>query len=178
VTVVGKRSTKTVWVFVTFLIGFLMAIASTLDAGIVTKTVGLTPFDPEGTPEGISKGEWLKASGGMKVTYYPDGTALFMLKASGLVPNAVYTVWEIYSLEPKKDRPLGGGKNNVFLTGSNGKGFIVIKVDHFPQGKMAIDYHADEATHGITAGVGGKTVFGHMIGEFPDEWEMAKKVQR
>jgi hypothetical protein len=174
----SKKSTKIIGLIIIFLITFLMTIVSTSEAGIVTKTVGLTPFDPEGTPKGISKEQWLKASGGMKITYYPDGTALFMLKASALVSNAVYTVWEIYSLEQKKDRPLGGGKDNVFLTDSNGNGFIVIKVDHFPQGKMAIDYHADGATHGITAGVGGKTVFGHMIGDFPNEWEMAKEVQK
>jgi hypothetical protein len=174
----SNRSIRIIVLVLTFLIGFGMVVVSTSEAGIVTKTVGLTPFDPEGTPEGISKEQWLKASGGMKITYYPDGEALFMLKASGLAPNAIYTVWEIYSLEPKRDRPLGGGKNNVFFTDSNGNGFIVIKVDHFPQGKMAIDYHVDGASHGITAGIGGKTVFGHMIGTFSDEWEMAKEVQK
>ena len=148
------------------------------EAGIVTQTVGMTPVDPEGASGDISKEEWLKASEGMKITYYPDGTALFRLKAPGFVPNDIYTLWEIYSLSPKRDRPLGGGKNNLFLADSKGVGAITIRIDHFPQGKTAIDYHADGETHGITAGIGGKTVFGPMIATFPDEWEMAKEVQK
>ena len=173
-----KKILNIILFFLITLTAFGISANSTAEAGILTQTVGLTPFDPEGTPKDISKEEWLKASGGMKITYYPDGTALFMLKASGLVPNGIYTVWEIYSLNPKKDRPLGGGRNNVFLANSNGVGVITIRIDHFPQGKMAIDYHADGEIHGITAGIGGKTVFGHMIATFPDEWEMAKEVQK
>ncbi len=102
-----KKILNIILFFLITLTTFGISANSTAEAGILTQTEGLAPFDPEGTPRDISKEEWLKASGGMKITYSPDG--------------------EI---------------------------------------------------HGITAGIGGKTVFGHMIATFPDEWEMAKEVQK
>ena len=80
--------------------------------------VGATQAEPSGP---ITKGDWFKASGTLKVDCAPNGNSV-SINVKALVPNRVYTVWAIW-LDPSGPRfipvPLGGVPN-VIITDKQG----------------------------------------------------------
>ncbi|MEM7331631.1 MAG: hypothetical protein AAF490_06040 [Chloroflexota bacterium] len=71
--------------------------------------------------EPITLAQWNLADGTVHLVRYADGTGSVHIKAQGLVPNAIYTVWEVFAITdelpegiaPIMGLPMGGLPNVV-----------------------------------------------------------------
>ena len=69
----------------------------------------------------ITLAEWNQANGNVQLRQYPDGSGSVHIEAHGLVPNAVYTLWQVFAvtdelpegMAPIVGMPLGGIPNTV-----------------------------------------------------------------
>jgi len=84
--------------------------------------IGATQADPSGP---ITKGDWFKASGILKVACTPEGNSV-SVNVKSLVPNRLYTVWALW-LDPSGPRMIAvpfGGAPNVIITDKQGDGTL------------------------------------------------------
>ncbi len=101
---------------------------------------GAQPGDFHRVKGAIAKptvGEWEKAGGLIKVRCRPDGTAKVKLTLKNAFPNALYTLWDIGTLNPLTDQEQAygvpfGGLPNVMLTDANGCGYKTIDLSYCP----------------------------------------------
>jgi len=137
-------------------LGLAFALPQPAEAAGKPITVTLEAEAPEGTPPGVTKEAFLAARGTMTLALLPGGKAKVSFAFKGLQPNGLYTYWEIYSLSPKKDRPLGAYGKHVLRADDKGQGKGSVIVDHWPVGLFFLDYHADgkiEQNKGFVYGV-------------------------
>jgi hypothetical protein len=135
------------------------------------------PFDPaavgphaKGESMGMTLGEWLKTSG--RGTYtYRDGEGSLDLRFTGLVPNGIYTMWNVFGpVSPPKpftgllDLPLGAsdGSENMFRADEQGNAVFTHTFkpglqfsDVWTNALLAICYHRDGKTYGGSPGLFG-----------------------
>ena len=73
------------------------------------------------SPDPITLGDWLKATGKMKILCEPDGGAHLNIEVNDLIPNRAYTIWAMWhrangAIFPQ---PYGGAPNG-YITDNNG----------------------------------------------------------
>ncbi|MDR4517108.1 MAG: hypothetical protein MRK00_06950 [Nitrosomonas sp.] len=74
-----------------------------------------------GSPDPITLGDWLKATGKMKIRCKPDGSAHLRISVSDLIPNRAYTVWAMWHRADGAIFPQPyGGVPNGYITDNNG----------------------------------------------------------
>ncbi len=74
-----------------------------------------------GSPNPITLGDWLKASGIMQIHCQPDGTTRLRIQVRDLIPNRAYTVWAMWHLADGRIFPQPyGGAPNAFITDKHG----------------------------------------------------------
>lgn len=120
-----------------------------------------------GFPPGMTEQSFLAPRGLVKITLIDEKRTKLEFKFSGLIPNGVYTLWNVLSPLPNfKDEPLGPegyGRHGVMADG-NGKAHAVVYLDKRPGAMFLLDYHAD----GKLKGEKGKVVFpGALWAVFP-----------
>jgi len=73
-------------------------------------------------PDPITLGDWLKASGNMRVSCEEDGTAEIKIKVHDLIPHRAYTVWAMWHLSDGRifPQPFGGAPNG-YITDEEGE---------------------------------------------------------
>ena len=132
------------------------------------------PFDPaqvgpwpQGQALGMSLGDWLQAEGQARYTCQ-DGAGHIQADFTGLIPEAVYTVWHYFIAWPPTepfigtyDLPLGtrDGSQAAFTTDSHGnavferrfKPCLQLSGEHLVSG-LALAYHSDGKTYGPLPG--------------------------
>lgn len=122
-----------------------------------------------GTPKGLTKEKWLTAKGEVSSSPVKEGSYKVTLKASGLVPDGLYTFWWVNKKVAGMDMgPAGGTPGNEFRADRNGNTTVTITVPANNNYQMlAVAYHADNQTHGQMPGEMGKVTFTHLMGNFP-----------
>jgi hypothetical protein len=120
-----------------------------------------------GFPPGMTKQSFMAARGIMKLTYIDEQRTRLEFDFIGLIPNGVYTMWNVLSDVPDfEDEPLGSegyGKHGV-IADENGNAQAVVYLDKRPGKIFLLDYHSD----GKLTGEKGKTVFpGALWSQFP-----------
>ena len=122
---------------------------------------------PKGESMGMTLGQWLKSTG--RGTYtYRDGEGRLDLRFSGLVPNGVYTMWNVFApVTPPKpftgmlDLPLGAsdGSESMFRADAEGKAVFTHSFkpglqfsDVWTNNLLGICYHRDGKIHGGSPG--------------------------
>ena len=125
------------------------------------------PFErgpyPKGVPLGVDLARWLEASG--HGTYHQQGaTAVIDFQFDGLLPDGVYTLWcvsfDIPDFNLLFEKPCGApdGTENSFIADENGHADFYLEMDAFPPStdeviyELAVAYHSDGQTHGISVG--------------------------
>ncbi|WP_258001345.1 hypothetical protein [Fischerella thermalis] len=123
----------------------------------------------DGTPRGFTKERWLTAKGEVSVSPVNANNYKVTLKASGLVPNGLYTFWWVNKKVVGMDMgPAGGVPSNEFIADRRGNATATITVPKNNNYQMlALAYHADNKTHGQMPGEMGKVTFTHLMGNFP-----------
>ncbi len=106
------------------------------------------------------------AHGSAKLTKQDDGKVKIEFDLGGLIPNGVYTLWNVLETEPFKDEPLGefgSGKHSVVADGS-GNAHKTVVMAKWPGKEFLLDYHADGSLSQA------KAVYpGALWGKFPAE---------
>lgn len=83
--------------------------------------------------------DWLRARGAARVSCFEDGTANFILRASNLVPNRMYSAWmvmfnpeAVFPVPFLKPVPVGG-LPNIFVTDAHGNAVFQRRLGFCPQ---------------------------------------------
>ena len=136
-----------------------------------------TKSDPNET---ITLGDWLEASGQMKLVCREDGTAKIKLKLRNLIPNGVYSVWGLWNTVPPGapggrivPLPLGGIPNAIVPNKFGRVNFVrelaSCPKDVTPDGSimMFIDvaYHSDNNLSGVFPQIVGTPTMFNINGE-------------
>lgn len=120
-----------------------------------------------GIPPGMTKQSFLAGRGSMKITLLDEKRTKIEFVFLGLIPNGVYTLWNVLEDFPNfRDEPLGPegyGKHGVIVN-QNGHAHAVVYLNKRPGVMFLLDYHAD----GKLTGEKGKEVFpGALWARFP-----------
>lgn len=98
--------------------------------------------------------EWNAASGRIRYRCRGDGSAVAHVAVRDAMPNAVYTLWDIGTLNPLSEEEEGypapfGGLPNILLTDANGCGYKRVETPFCPGRPCAAE--ADSCTSYISA---------------------------
>ena len=111
-----------------------------------------------GIPPGMTKQSFMAGRGSMKITLLDEKRTKLEFDFFGLIPNGVYTLWNVLEDLPNfRDEPLGPegyGKDGVIVN-PNGHARAVVYLNKRPGIMFLLDYHAD----GKLKGEKGKEVF-------------------
>lgn len=120
-----------------------------------------------GIPAGMTEKSFNAGAGTMRVTPLDKKRTKVDFEFSGLIPNGVYTLWNVTSELPNfKEEPLGteGYGNHGVIADDHGHAHAVVYLDKRPGDIFLLDYHSD----GKLTGEKGKVVFsGALWGRFP-----------
>ena len=137
----------------------------------------------KGRAIGMTLGDWLKATG--TATYTCEG-GWSELNASfqNLMPNATYTMWHAFMAKDNADNfigtfdlPLGerDGSQSVFKTDAEGKAELNVKFETCLQftdsqlmSMLAIAWHSDDKTYGISPGPFGTVTHVQLFAILPE----------
>lgn len=85
------------------------------------------------SPDPITLGDWLKASGEMQISCSDDGTAQLKIRVKDLIPNRAYTVWAMWHLADGRIFPQPfGGAPNAYITDDDGDGELSRELNFCP----------------------------------------------
>ena len=99
----------------------------------------------KGVPPGMTAASFWAGHGVAKITKLANGKVLTEFDFEGLIPDGVYTLWNVVETQPFKDEPyteFGAGKHAVVADG-NGRAHKVVLRDSWPGKEFLLDYHAD-----------------------------------
>jgi len=148
------------------------AIAADDDATPRSATVSLHMAPAEyrmgGFPPGMTERTFEAGSGEMTVTALGPERTRIRFDLEGLIPNGVYTLWNVLQPMPNfKDEPLGpkGYGKHGLIADAEGEIETSVYLNERPGEIFLLDYHAD----GKLTGKKGEVVFpGALFGHFPD----------
>jgi hypothetical protein len=156
-------------------------------------TATTTPHEPFDTRPGVNGpyqkgyalnvtlGEWLAATGTGSYQCN-DGQGEITLEFTGLVPNGVYTLWYVFSPQPPTtpfmtlDLPLGARDGSQSVISVNADGTASYEATLTPCLQMsgeqaatllALAYHSDGETHGVSPGDFGLNSHIQLLSVFP-----------
>ena len=174
------------------LLAFALAatVSSAGAADVKTYEIELMPPSPGfhermgGLPKEISPQTFHAAYGTLTIHAYDDGHTSLIFDFHGLLPNGVYTLWDVVSPDPTNfvDRPLANAPQGVtagqphwwestafdknggpggfgpfgFMADRHGDARVDVALNHRPAKEFLLDYHADGHVRGGKKGV---TVF-------------------
>lgn len=130
--------------------GAIGAIPSIAEAGVLQPSFGPLKAD-------YTLGQWLAASGEMKLECLADGTTEVSMKLADLVPNGgVYTMWAFWAAGGLAVLPFAGSGTNAFTTDKDGGAGLNITLpycalDELEGAKLVavqLDYHSDDGLTG------------------------------
>lgn len=123
----------------------------------------------DGTPETLTKEDWLTATGEVSVLEVNPDSYTVKVEANNLVPDGLYTLWWVNKKLIGMDMgPAGGLNANEFRADGEGNATTTISVPANNNYQMLVAaYHADDLTHGEMPGEMGEVTFGHLKGDFP-----------
>lgn len=128
-------------------------------------------FGAQGSPLGISLGQWKQAAGTVSLTCKGNEVARSTL--SGLVPNGVYSVFVVHLAVngPGRFTPFGNpsGDDNNFTASSTGTATPTdtVKGCLSHQEAIVVIWHSDGASHGSSPGVLGVSWHNSLITQVP-----------
>ena len=126
------------------------------------------PYRMGGFPPGMTRQSFTAAHGSVVITLIDDKRTKLEFDFAGLIPNGVYTMWNVLTPKPDfSDEPLGPtgyGKHGV-IADDTGHGHAVVYLDKRPGIMFLLDYHADGALKGKKGVV---NFPGALWGEFPE----------
>jgi len=108
------------------------------------QTIGsdIHKFTPvQNRSEDITLADWNKAKGRMLLSCKGDGSGYVRLLADGLVPNGVYTTWQVFAVTDAPDGQQGpipmtfspmGGLDNTLVADSNGRAKFKRSLNYCP----------------------------------------------
>ena len=111
-----------------------------------------------GIPPGMTERTFLAAEGVMTATALDEKGTRLEFEFSGLIPNGVYTLWNVLTPLPDfSDDPLGeeGFGDHGLITDRQGRAEAVVFLNERPGEIFLLDYHAD----GELTGEKGEVVF-------------------
>lgn len=120
----------------------------------------------KGFPPGMTHASFRAAHGSVALTRLADGKVKLDFHFSGLLPYAVYTLWNVKQLKPFHDEPMaefGAGKHSI-VADSHGFAHKTVIRDSWPGEAFLLDYHSDgklSQSKGVYPGA--------LYGEFPIE---------
>ncbi len=121
-----------------------------------------------GFPPGMTRQSFTAAHGSVVITLLDKKRTKLEFDFSGLIPNGVYTMWNVLILKPEfSDEPLGPtgyGKHGV-IADDTGNAHAVVYLGKRPGVMFLLDYHADGALKGKKGVV---NFPGALWGEFPE----------
>ena len=168
------------------------ATAADEDPGIplyaTTEAVAHNPSDmadvgpfAKGQPLDLTLGEWLAGTGSATLGC-EGGQGSLQADFTNLVPDATYTIWHFYMPEPATvpfqsiDLPLGArdGSQNTFTTDASGnalfntlfEGCLPLSLESL-HSALALAYHSDGQTYGLSAGDFGANSHVQLFVAFP-----------
>ena len=120
-----------------------------------------------GFPPGMTRQSFTAAQGSVVITLIDEQRTKLEFNFAGLIPNGVYTMWNVLTPKPEfSDEPLGPtgyGKHGV-IADHTGRAHAVVYLDKRPGVMFLLDYHADGALKGKKGVV---NFPGALWGEFP-----------
>ena len=120
-----------------------------------------------GFPPGMTRQSFTAAHGSVVITLLDEKRTKLKFDFAGLIPNGVYTMWNVLTPKPEfSDEPLGPtgyGKHGV-IADDTGNGHAVVYLNKRPGVMFLLDYHADGALKGKKGVV---NFPGALWGEFP-----------
>lgn len=121
-----------------------------------------------GFPPGMTRQSFTAAHGSMVITLLDKKRTKLEFNFSGLIPNGVYTMWNVLTPKPEfSDEPLGSagyGKHGL-IADDTGNAHAVVYLEKRPGVMFLLDYHADGALKGKKGVV---NFPGALWGEFPE----------
>lgn len=121
-----------------------------------------------GFPPGMTEKSFASATGSMTVTALGPERTRIQFDLEGLIPNGVYTLWNVLEPMPDfNDEPLGptGYGQHGLIADDDGEIEASVYLDKRPGEFFLLDYHSD----GELSGEKGKVVFpGALFGAFPE----------
>ncbi len=125
-----------------------------------------------GFPPGMTKESYLSPRGIIKMTQLNEEQTRLDFRFWGLIPKGVYTLWNVISMKPFKDEPLG--KRFVVKANQQGWGEAIVILNKPPGEVFLLDYHSDGKITPVTGDKSnrkpGETKFGGTLhGKFPEK---------
>lgn len=100
----------------------------------------------KGVPAGMTAASFKAAHGSLALTKLPGGKVKAEFYFSGLIPNGVYSLWNVFQTHPWKDEPFGGkfgtGIHSV-VADNHGFAHKSVTLDKWPGIAFSLDYHSD-----------------------------------
>ena len=135
------------------------------------------------SPDPITLGEWLEASGRMAIRCRDDDTARLRIRVRDLIPHRVYTVWAMWHLAGGRIFPQPfGGVPNAYLTDKRGNASFERELNFCPMqaSRSGVDgsrllsiithIHSDHVLYGAIPFPGGAGFPPGSVGSMQLEW--------
>ena len=128
-------------------------------------------YNAHGHPLHMTLGQWLGAKGIVSLTPQSDGREHVSIELTGLVPNGVYSVFEVhFDQSPVGFTPLdGSAKRNTFR--ADGSGHASLQLDApavmTHDNAVLVVYHADGRSWGMQRGAIGVRAHHQLIARLP-----------
>ncbi len=100
----------------------------------------------KGVPAGMTAASFKAGHGSLVLTRLPGGKVKAKFYFSGLIPNGVYSLWNVFQTHPWKDEPFGGKfGSGIHSVVADAHGFArkTVVLDKWPGIAFSLDYHAD-----------------------------------
>jgi len=138
-------------------------------SGETQRSVQLQASDENGVPQGINPRQWSTASGTAQIVAQENGEDVIVLRAEGLVPDGIYTIWWVTPRIIGMDMGPGGGlPQNTFTANHEGRAQARLTVPSDNTYRMmVVAYHADHRLYGEEPGEMGEVTFEHIKGTWP-----------
>jgi hypothetical protein len=122
-----------------------------------------------GCAPGGTRDAWHGARGEVRVTPIGAKATRFEVRATGLRPDGVYSIWWVDGMVSPSAGPLAPPPGHELR--ANAEGIVTADiVAAFPLGaheRLVLALHTDGRTEGARAELVGKTIFAHLLGRIP-----------
>lgn len=122
-----------------------------------------------GVPPGIPRSAWNEARGEARAAALAGGGTSFEIRATGLRPGGLYTLWWVDGTLSPTGGPLAPPPANEARADAQGCLAATVVADFAPGAheRLVLAFHAGGRAAGDSATDIGKTVFAHLVGRFP-----------
>ncbi len=120
----------------------------------------------------ITLDDWNAAKGTLRIKCHDDGTATLTARLRHLIPNGLYTLWQVTTPPIGSPMPFGllpaGGVPNAWVADIDGRGKFRREIDHCPNDdgvtlSYQVAYHADGSMFGAFPDAPGNGLYGGTV---------------